>query len=568
MPLPARVYLGTSGSIGYAYYVHVLNSVTGAVEQSINLGIGAVGGGTRGIAADAAGRIYVVGYETPTLRKYHPDGTLLWSAEHGAKVDRVAVDSSGNVYIAGEAVNNAGTVWDGSQNSSVTWINGTSSARAGYYTTRKYNSSGVLQWSADHSFSYSGLRGIAVDGTGAVYTIGDSFAMAGVVPPLTKYNSDGTIAWRGSLSNTLHTSIAIDSSNNVYVGGGEYNPYFLEKYSSSGTVLQQKLPIGSSPSAVRFIKLVGSSLYVLQANLVVTEYDTDLNVITTNPAFGGVGHVAYDFDTEGHGYSGFNHVGFSPLYNAHSYTISTGVNRWDKNCTSDADYVPSSCIAVVDVELSGISLPVNLGLCTTQGYLVHFPPALALPIRIGTPAQGWTLALLINPPTLIRLWLTGGIAAIEIPIDTFNCRRRLNGSLTLSVSCPTPTLDLITAIEDRIAGYLVLLTGYRFSNGQEQLQEFVRVPLSSIDWVQNHASGQIILGGSTTEIAMAQKTRVATGVSYRTAINGVRRIRCAIDFNLSPGDLFQFGGGETFIANEISYVGSVVSSVMEVAEAG
>jgi hypothetical protein len=79
-----------------------------------------------------------------TTRKYNSSRVSQWTANHGATVNCIAVDGSGNVYTGGEV--------------------------SGSYTTRKYNSSGSLQWSVNHGAT---VNAIAVDADGNVYTGGE-----------------------------------------------------------------------------------------------------------------------------------------------------------------------------------------------------------------------------------------------------------------------------------------------------------------------------------------------------------------------------------------------------------
>ncbi|MER2529177.1 MAG: SBBP repeat-containing protein [Candidatus Competibacter denitrificans] len=117
------------------------------------------------LAVDSSGAIHIVGgvdVGSVTTRKFDSARTPLWTANHGAPVHCVAVDSSGNVYTGGDS--------DGSS------------------TTRKYNASGSLQWSAHHG---AAVRGIAVDSNGNVYTTGDSNGSF----TTRKYDASGGLIW-------------------------------------------------------------------------------------------------------------------------------------------------------------------------------------------------------------------------------------------------------------------------------------------------------------------------------------------------------------------------------------
>jgi hypothetical protein len=114
-----------------------------------------------------------------TVNKINSSGTEVWSfTGHTNSVLAVAVDSSGNVYTAGED-----------------------------YTVRKIDSDGNQVWSfTGHTRS---VYAVAVDSSGNVYTAGEDDTVR-------KIDSDGNQVW----SFTGHTEsvwgIAVDSSGNVH----------------------------------------------------------------------------------------------------------------------------------------------------------------------------------------------------------------------------------------------------------------------------------------------------------------------------------------------------------------
>lgn len=140
------------------------------------------------------------------------------------------VDASNNVYIAGATLNALGD-YD--------------------ILVAKYNSSGVLQWVNQ----YSGLddnndvaTDLVVDGSGNVYITGEVVddTVSGYSDVITiKYNSSGTQqwlrTWDGIGGPDAGTSLVLDASGNVYVGGGTANgsgnsDMLGIKYNNSGTL--------------------------------------------------------------------------------------------------------------------------------------------------------------------------------------------------------------------------------------------------------------------------------------------------------------------------------------------
>ncbi|NQV16154.1 SBBP repeat-containing protein, partial [bacterium] len=172
----------------------------------------------RAIAVDADG-IYVTGYTNITgppfsygitsiaTIKYSPGGGREWVAYHQGLVDdknrasAIAIDNSGNVYIAGMAHSDEYSSAD--------------------YCTIKYDSSGSTQWVAMYSgeeewddWAYA----LAVDDDGNVYVTGISHYnpwIPGFWPVVTsvntiKYNASGEEQWVARHTAENATSIQVD----------------------------------------------------------------------------------------------------------------------------------------------------------------------------------------------------------------------------------------------------------------------------------------------------------------------------------------------------------------------
>jgi len=190
------------------------------------------------IAVDGSGNVYVAGqsdttwgtpvnpfsggYEDAFVAKFDNNGVLQWHTFMGSYNSSgygIAVDGSGNVYVIGVSDDSWGTP-----------IND----HAGYYDVfvAKLNSSGILQW---HTFMGSSdldwAEGIAVDGIGNVYVVGWSYDPWGT--PINPYNdmrdafaakldNNGIRQWNtflGSVNDDYGNAIAVESSGYVYVAG-------------------------------------------------------------------------------------------------------------------------------------------------------------------------------------------------------------------------------------------------------------------------------------------------------------------------------------------------------------
>jgi hypothetical protein len=235
-------------------------------------------------ATDSSGNVYVTGlyinnsllmYDTKgnlvrtlansggydgLVAKYTSSGDLLWTSRHIGPVTTyptgVAVDSSGNVYAGGTWDGASLTIYSAGEASSNTY--GTTGGQTDGYIV-KYNSSGIVQWSAKvvcSSYDQGGMS-LKTDSSGNLYsvginvfaaptfynasgTVGGSLAWNGTTEGmwLAKYNSSGTFQWAlRFVTNDLNTSqgaLSIDSSANLYVSAA-YNSNLTLKNAGDGT---------------------------------------------------------------------------------------------------------------------------------------------------------------------------------------------------------------------------------------------------------------------------------------------------------------------------------------------
>ena len=152
------------------------------------------------------------------------DPTMTWNTFLGGSGTdygrSIAVDGSGNVYVAGQ--------------SSATWGSPIRPYGGGLNDgyVAKLDGSGVLQWNTFLGGSGTDYcYGISLDGTGNVYVTGYSTATwgspirpysAGTDAYAAKLNGSGVLQWNtflGGSGTDYGRSIAVDGSGNVYVGG-------------------------------------------------------------------------------------------------------------------------------------------------------------------------------------------------------------------------------------------------------------------------------------------------------------------------------------------------------------
>lgn len=173
-----------------------------------------------GIAVDASGNVYVAGYSYNTKAvadaftiKYYPDGDTAWVRRYDGPESQddfafaLAVDDSGNVYVTGGS-NASGTFRD--------------------YITIKYLADGDTAWT--HRYNGPGNQSdtplaLAVDDWGYIYVTGESYDSLTTMDFTTiKYHPNGDTAWVRRYNGPENgedraRAIAMDDSGNVVVTG-------------------------------------------------------------------------------------------------------------------------------------------------------------------------------------------------------------------------------------------------------------------------------------------------------------------------------------------------------------
>lgn len=251
----------------------------------------------RDIATDGRGNIYVTGegyFESDTLRRgiitarYNSAGEEIWlrgldldtstsgAGEYGY---RIAVDSSGNVYVAGDIV-----------------------ARPAAGTTMrmfviKYDADGKLEWSrvqpnrsgADTKLGET--TAIAVDAGGNIIVAGQGASPTnGFDYLIYKYRPNGDLAWQKShngpaaMIDRLH-ALAIDDTGNIYVTGtialseNNLDPMTI-KYDTAGTVVWKKQFINPKIEVMKSVQVDGVGNVYVNGYTAGTGNDTTTRVFT------------------------------------------------------------------------------------------------------------------------------------------------------------------------------------------------------------------------------------------------------------------------------------------------
>jgi hypothetical protein len=188
---------------------------------------------------DSSGNLYLTG-NSGYLGKYTIGLERIWETRVSSfNSGDVGIDSAQNVYVSGTSAVDLGRQNDGG--------------------AVKFDSSGVLQWArALGAGGYDSFGAIAMDSSGNSYhggSVQGQFGQNKQAVFLAKYNSSGSLQWQRILGQSTNNQfgpyqIAIDSGDNIYVGGMKTNdpsgPFGLvAKYNSSGSLQWQRFLTGA-----------------------------------------------------------------------------------------------------------------------------------------------------------------------------------------------------------------------------------------------------------------------------------------------------------------------------------
>ena len=211
---------------------------SGSIGSSDGTGSAASFNQPTGVAVDGSGNVYVADIGNKLIRKVSPSGvvsTLAGSGSYGSADGTgsaasfydptgVAIDGSGNVYVADQYNNNIRKV-----------------SPSGVVSTLAGSGSWGSSDGTGSAASFTSPTGVAVDGSGNVY-VADAgnnkirkVSPSGVVSSLAGSGSQGSSDGTGSAASFYHPSgVAVDGSGNVYVADADNNK--IRKVSPSGVV--------------------------------------------------------------------------------------------------------------------------------------------------------------------------------------------------------------------------------------------------------------------------------------------------------------------------------------------
>jgi len=259
-----------------------------------------------GVAIGPDGFLYVVGQQSlgshvdVFVRKYDAEGTVLWTQTYDGPAHKndighdVAVDAMGNVYVVGEV----DAASSGAYSSKI-WL-------------RKYNASGVIQWTMTQAGApgHNVGSGVAVDAEGNLYAIG-RLEVDGHSTDIwvNKYTSTGAVVWSRTFNSpicdrvgqlTCSTlgdvgfDIAVANGGTVYATGyenywpeGTWEEVWVAKLTAAGEVSWIQRydspdhdhdhgfsvavdPAGNAYIAVRTVRIESDGL--IQGNALIQKY--------------------------------------------------------------------------------------------------------------------------------------------------------------------------------------------------------------------------------------------------------------------------------------------------------
>jgi len=230
--------------------------------------------------------------------------------------------------------------------------------------------------------------------------------------------------------------------------------------------------------------------------------------------------------------------------------------------TVDSQY-RAHVLVVNHPPIPGKALPIGVGLPDIIADTYTQSPPLPFALALADPLIRREYVGSLRLPDIYRLQL----CAAWVPVSSVSVRRSAE-SATLTAIIPAATGPLIAialaALTD--GADLTLYRGVRFTDGTEQLEPMLSGPLVSARSDRGASNGALTLSATILALPIAPQARALKGISYINQVNGARRVRCAVDTFIQPGDTALLPGGESLLVSDMVYFISPAQGTLEVSE--
>lgn len=203
--------------------------------QANSAGLGGIVG-WNSVKVDSSGNIYTSGrlgnLNDARVMKFNSSGVKQWetvfSSSYVELANAIALDSNGNVFVAGQSRNTSAD-----------------------FNVRKFDNSGTQQWNRGLSSSGSNTdyaNGIGVDSSDNIYATGVITNSGLTAFAVVKYNNSGTLQWQRMLYNAYNqaqnsNALVVDENDDIFITGQSRDATrqyaFVAKYNSSGVLQWQ-----------------------------------------------------------------------------------------------------------------------------------------------------------------------------------------------------------------------------------------------------------------------------------------------------------------------------------------
>ena len=235
------------------------------------------------MAIDSSDNIYVAGVSNSTsggsfIQKFDSDGDFVWQKYYGttspyenARIESIAIDDSGNIYLGGTTDNSGGNLDDillAKLDNSGTYL---------WNTT--FGGSANMDWGSD----------LVIDDSD-IYLVGrtESLAVTSLDSIIMKYNTSGHMFWNQTLnySNDVGTAITVRTNGNIVITGikeygGANGNYFAAEYNPTGTLTWNSTwDCGDNDQAQDVVVDEHHKMYLVGSSFNTTTNSYDLAIVT------------------------------------------------------------------------------------------------------------------------------------------------------------------------------------------------------------------------------------------------------------------------------------------------